>query len=133
MAGIAAEHGIPFMVISGGTRALSDGVELRLDLEVVNGLTFAGSALFGVCAGVAETSACRGGKLNALRDLLQGHGGAWLCVRAGGMQVQVPHALVVSSAACGTGDMAGAGPRIPVGAGGGPVLMPAPGTAKVST
>jgi hypothetical protein len=35
--------------------ALSDGVELRGDLEVINGQVFAGNASFGAYAEVAET------------------------------------------------------------------------------
>jgi hypothetical protein len=74
VAGIAAEHGIPFVVISAGTRnhfaldlgldredpsaclgALSDGVELRIDLGVINGRTFVNNASFGAYAEVVET------------------------------------------------------------------------------
>ena len=76
VAGIAAEHGIPFVVISAGTRnhfaldlgldredpsaclnALSDGVELQVDLGVINGQTFVNNASFGAYAEVVETPA----------------------------------------------------------------------------
>jgi hypothetical protein len=96
VAGIAAEHGLPFLVISAGTRnhfaldlgldredpsaclgALSDGVELRVDLGVINGRTFVNNASFGAYAEVVQTPAYRGDKLNTtlstLPDLLQGH------------------------------------------------------------
>ena len=107
VAGIAAEHGIPFVVISAGTRnhfaldlgldredpsaclgALSDGVELRVDLGVINGQTFVNNASFGAYAETVETPAYRGDKLkttlNTLPELLQGHRGARLRARADG-------------------------------------------------
>jgi hypothetical protein len=68
---IAAEHGIPFVVTSAGTRnhfaldlgpdredpsaglgALSDGVELRVDLGLIDGQTFVNNASFGAYAEV---------------------------------------------------------------------------------
>src|SRR6266567_2942229 len=71
VAGSAAQHGIPFMVITAGTRnhfaldlgldrenpaaclgALSDGVELRVDLGMINGQTFVNNASFGAYAEV---------------------------------------------------------------------------------
>ena len=98
VAGVAAEHGIPFMVIAAGTRnhfaldlgldrdnpatcldALSDGVELRVDLGVIGGQTFVNNVSFGAYAEIVETPAYRGDKLhttlNMLPDLLQGHRG----------------------------------------------------------
>jgi diacylglycerol kinase family enzyme len=134
VAGIAAEHGIPFVVISAGTRnhfaldlgldredpsaclgALSDGVELRIDLGVINGRTFVNNASFGAYAEVVETPAYRGDKLNTtlntLPDLLQGHRGARLHVRADGRQIEAPQALLVANNPYGTGDLAGLGRR----------------------
>src|SRR5690348_9407573 len=134
VAGIAAEHGIPFMVISAGTRnhfaldlgldredpstclgALSDGVELRVDLGVINGQTFVNNASFGAYAEVVETPAYRGDKLNTtlntLPDLLQGHRGARLSARADGTQIEAPQALLVANNPYGTGDLAGLGRR----------------------
>jgi diacylglycerol kinase family enzyme len=134
VAGIAAEHGIPFVVISAGTRnhfaldlgldredpsaclgALSDGVELRVDLGVINGQTFVNNASFGAYAEVVETPAYRDDKLNTtlntLPDLLQGHRGARLHVRAGGTQIEAPQALLVANNPYGTGDLAGLGRR----------------------
>jgi diacylglycerol kinase family enzyme len=134
VAGIAAEHGIPFMVISAGTRnhfaldlglnredpstclgALSDGVELRVDLGVINGQTFVNNASFGAYAEVVETPAYRGDKLNTtlntLPDLLQGHRGARLHVRADDTQIEAPQALLVANNPYGTGDLAGLGRR----------------------
>jgi diacylglycerol kinase family enzyme len=134
VAGIAAEHGLPFVVISAGTRnhfaldlgldredpsaclnALSDGVELRVDLGVINGQTFVNNASFGAYAEVVETPAYRGDKLNTtlntLPDLLQGHRGARLRARADGTEIEAPQALLVSNNAYGTGDIAGLGRR----------------------
>src|SRR5689334_14382419 len=130
VAGIAAEHGIPFVVISAGTRnhfaldlgldredpssclgALSDGVELRVDLGVINGQTFVNNASFGAYAEVVETPAYRGDKLettlNTLPDLLQGHRGAHLHAQAGSTHLDAPQALLVSNNPYGTGDIAG--------------------------
>src|SRR5690242_18223984 len=130
VAGIAAEHGIPFMVISAGTRnhfaldlgldredpstclaALSDAVELRVDLGVINERTFVNNASFGAYAEVVETPAYRGDKLgttlNTLPDLLQGHRGARLHAQADGTQLEAPQALLVSNNPYGTGDIAG--------------------------
>src|SRR6516164_6567101 len=134
VAGIAAEHDIPFLVISAGTRnhfaldlgldredpsaclnALRDGVELRVDLGVINGQTFVNNASFGAYAEIVETPAYRGDKvnttLNTLPDLLQGHRGAHLRARAGGTEIDGPQALLVSNNPYGTGDFAGLGRR----------------------
>jgi diacylglycerol kinase family enzyme len=134
VAGIAAEHGIPFVVISAGTRnhfaldlgldredpsaclnALSDGVELRVDLGLINGQTFVNNASFGAYAEVVETPAYRGDKLNTtlntLPDLLQGHRGARLRARADDTEIEAPQALLVSNNPYGTGDIAGLGRR----------------------
>src|SRR6201995_3777487 len=134
VAGIAAEHGLPFLVISAGTRnhfaldlgldredpsaclsALRDGVELRVDLGTINGQTFVNNASFGAYAEVVETPAYRGDKLNTtlntLPDLLQGHRGARLSARADGTQIEAPQALLVANNPYGTGDLAGLGRR----------------------
>jgi diacylglycerol kinase family enzyme len=130
VAGIAAQHGIPFMVITAGTRnhfaldlgldrenpaaclgALSDGVELRVDLGVIGGQTFVNNASFGAYAAVVESPAYRGDKLNTtlklLPDLLQGHRGARLSARADGVEIRAPQALLVANNPYGTGDIAG--------------------------
>jgi diacylglycerol kinase family enzyme len=134
VAGIAAEHDIPFLVISAGTRnhfaldlgldredppaclsALRDGVELRVDLGVINGQTFVNNASFGAYAEIVETPAYRDDKrnttLNTLPDLLQGQRGAHLRVQADGTQIDAPQALLVSNNPYGTGDLAGLGRR----------------------
>ena len=130
VAGVAAEHGLPFMVISAGTRnhfaldlgldredpsaclgALSDGVELRVDLGMINGQVFVNNASFGAYAEVVETPAYRDDKLNTtlnlLPDLLQGHRGARLTARADGAEIRSPQALLVANNPYGTGDIAG--------------------------
>src|SRR5580658_5709674 len=126
--------GIPFVVISAGTRnhfaldlgldredpsaclgALSDGVELRVDLGMIDGQTFVNNASFGAYAEVVETPAYRGDKLNTtlntLPDLLQGHRGARLRARTDGTEIEAPQALLVSNNPYGTGDIAGLGRR----------------------
>jgi diacylglycerol kinase family enzyme len=135
VAGIAAEHGIPFVVICAGTRnhfaldlgldradpsaclgALSDGVELRADLGMINGQVFVNNASFGAYAEIVETPAYRGDKLNTtlnlLPDVLQGHRGARLSARADGTEIRSPQALLVANNPYGTGDIAGLGRRI---------------------
>jgi diacylglycerol kinase family enzyme len=134
VAGVAAEHGIPFMVIAAGTRnhfaldlgldrdnpaacldALSDGVELRVDLGVIGGQTFVNNVSFGAYAEIVETPAYRGDKLhttlNMLPDLLQGHRGTPVAARADGVEIKAPQALLVANNPYGTGDIAGLGRR----------------------
>jgi diacylglycerol kinase family enzyme len=135
VAGVAAEHGIPFMVITAGTRnhfaldlgldradpaaclgALSDGVDLRVDLGVIGGQTFVNNASFGAYAEVVETPAYRDDKLgttlDTLPELLQGHRGARLSAVADGVAIDAPQALLVANNPYGTGDIAGLGRRI---------------------
>jgi len=130
VAGVAAEHGIPFVVITAGTRnhfaldlgldredpsaclgALSDGVELRVDLGMINGRVFVNNASFGAYAEVVETPAYRDDKLkttlNLLPDLLQGHRGARIFAQADGAEIRSPQALLVANNPYGTGDIAG--------------------------
>jgi len=130
VAAVAAEHGLPFMVISAGTRnhfamdlgldredpsacldALTDGVELRVDLGMINGQVFVNNASFGAYAEVVQTPAYRGDKLNTtlnlLPDLLQGHRGARLRAQADGAVIEAPQALLVANNPYGTGDIAG--------------------------
>lgn len=134
VAGIAAEHGIPFLVITAGTRnhfaldlgldrddpvaclrALSEAVELRIDLGVIGGRTFVNNASFGAYAEVVEDPAYRDDKLGttleSLPDLLQGHRGARLTADADGTQITAPNALLVANNPYGTGDIAGLGRR----------------------
>ena len=134
VAGIAAEHGLPFVVISAGTRnhfaldlglnredpsacleALADGVELRIDLGLINGRIFVNNASFGAYAEIVQSPAYRGDKvgttLDLLPDLLQGHSGARLTAQADGAKIEAPQALLVSNNPYGTEDIAGLGRR----------------------
>jgi diacylglycerol kinase family enzyme len=133
-AGIAAEHDLPFLVISAGTRnhfamdlgldrddpaagldALTDGVEQRIDLGVVGGRTFVNTVSFGAYAEIVESPAYRDDKrgtmLAILPDILSGHRGATLSVRAGAVTISGPQAVLVSNNAYDTSDMAGLGHR----------------------
>src|SRR5215471_10677188 len=78
VAGIAAEHDLPFLVISAGTRnhfamdlgldrdnpatcldALTDAVELQVDLGIIGDRTFVNNASFGAYAEVVRSPASR--------------------------------------------------------------------------
>jgi diacylglycerol kinase family enzyme len=134
VAGVAAEHGLPFVVISAGTRnhfaldlgldredpsacldALTDGVELLVDLGMINDRVFVNNASFGAYAEVVESPAYRDDKLNTtlnlLPDLLQGHRGAQLVARVDDVEIDAPQALLVANNPYGTGDVAGLGRR----------------------
>jgi diacylglycerol kinase family enzyme len=134
VAGIAAEHGIPFMVITAGTRnhfaldlgldrdnppaclgALYDAVELRVDLGVAGGRTFVNNASFGAYAEVVDAPAYRDDKLRTtlelLPDLLRGHRGPRLTAHADGAEISAPQALLVANNPYRTGDIAGLGRR----------------------
>lgn len=99
VAEVAAEHGLPFMVVAAGTRnhfamdlgldredpsssldALTDGVELRVDLGDVGGLPFVNTASFGAYAEIVQSPEYRDAKaataLDQLPDLLAGEAGA---------------------------------------------------------
>jgi diacylglycerol kinase family enzyme len=134
VAGVAAEHDLPFLCISAGTRnhfamdlgldradpsgcldALTDGVEYRIDLGQIAGRTFVNNASFGVYAEVVRSPAYREDKrrttLAMLPDLLKSDEGNRLCARAGGMDIDGPQALLVSNNAYETADLAGLGRR----------------------
>jgi Diacylglycerol kinase catalytic domain len=106
VAGIAAEHDIPLLVISAGTRnyfaldlgldredparcldALRDGVELRVDLGFSDGRPFVNNASFGAYAAVVQSPAYRedktGTTLDLLPELLAGQQGPRLVATAG--------------------------------------------------
>jgi diacylglycerol kinase family enzyme len=140
VAGIAAEHDLPFLVISAGTRnhfamdlgldrddpatcldALTDGVEQRIDLGIIGDRTFVNNASFGAYAEVVESPAYRDDKtgttLQILPDLLSGHRGAKLSARAGDTTVTAPQALLVSNDPYEISDVAGLGRRARLDAG----------------
>jgi diacylglycerol kinase family enzyme len=134
VAQVAAEHDVPFLVISAGTRnhfaldlgldredparcldALRDGVEARIDLGDINGRTFVNNASFGAYAEIVENPAYRDDKrgttLDALPDLLRHRRGAHLGVELDGTQVDAPQALLVSNNPYEASDLAGMGRR----------------------
>src|SRR5512132_3868429 len=134
VAGIAAEHNLPLLVISAGTRnhfaldlgldredpsrcldALRDGVELRIDLGVIADRPFVNNASFGAYAAIVQSPAYRDDKarttLDQLPGLLVGHSGSRLVARAGNVTVEGPQAVLVSNNVYGTDDIAGLGRR----------------------
>jgi diacylglycerol kinase family enzyme len=134
VAGIAAEHDIPLLVISAGTRnhfaldlgldredpsrcldALGDGVELHIDLGVIGDRPFVNNASFGAYAAVVQSPAYRDDKtrttLDLLPGLLAGHQGPRLVARAGTVTIEGPQAVLVSNNVYGMGDIAGLGRR----------------------
>src|SRR3954452_9135906 len=134
VAQVAAEHDVPFLVISAGTRnhfaldlgldredparcldALRGGVEARIDLGDVNGRPFVHNTSVGAYAATVETPAYRDDKrgttLDPLPDLLRGNRGARLVAEVGGLVVEAPQALLVSNNAYQASDLAGMGRR----------------------
>src|SRR4029453_14674218 len=134
VAGIAAEHNLPLLVISAGTRnhfaldlgldrddpsrcldALRDGVELQVDLGVIGDRPFVNNASFGAYAAVVQSPAYRDDKtrttLDQLPGLLAGQQGPRLVARAENVTVEGPQAGLVSNNQYGMGDIAGLGRR----------------------
>jgi len=138
VAGVAAERDIPFLVVSAGTRnhfamdlgldrddpsacldALTDGVELRVDLGFVSGPAtdrpFVNNASFGAYAAVVQSPAYRDDKvrtiLELLPDLLTHRRGPRLIASAADTTVDEPQAVLVSNNPYRTGDPAGLGLR----------------------
>ena len=134
VAGIAAEHDLPFLVISAGTRnhfaldlgldrddpsrcleGLTDGVEIRVDLATIGGRTFVNNASFGAYAEIVQSPAYRDDKarttLTMLPDHLAGHRGARLSVHIGDVTIEGPQAVLVSNDPYGSTDLAGLGRR----------------------
>jgi diacylglycerol kinase family enzyme len=141
VAGIAAEHDLPFLVISAGTRnhfamdlgldrdnpaacldALTeDGVEQRIDLGIIGDRTFVNNASFGAYAEIVESPAYRDDKtgttLQMLPEILSGHRGAKLSATAGHVTITGPQALLVSNNPYEGGDIAGLSRRARLDAG----------------
>ena len=135
VAGIAAEAGLPFLVISAGTRnhfamdlgldrdhpdagldALSDGIELDVDLGTIGDRTFVNNASFGAYADIVQSPAYRNDKrrttLELLPDVLSGRRGPRLVVRVdGGDVIEAPQALLVSNNPYDVSDLVGLGRR----------------------
>jgi len=134
VAGVAAEHGIPLLVIPAGTRnhfaldlgldrddpslslnALVDGVDLHIDLGDVEGRPFVNNVSFGAYADIVARPEYRDDKvrvtLQTLPEALSSHTGPKLTVRYGGESLQDPQAALVSNNPYGMGDVAGLGRR----------------------
>ncbi|MFI1524853.1 diacylglycerol/lipid kinase family protein [Kitasatospora cineracea] len=134
VAQVAARHGLPFLVVSAGTRnhfaldlgldrddparcldALADGVELRVDLGEVAGRAFVNNVSFGTYAEVVQNPEYRDAKaatiLAMLPDLLVGYTGAQLAAEAGGQRLERPQAVLVSNNPYDAGDLLDPGRR----------------------
>jgi diacylglycerol kinase family enzyme len=135
VAGIAATHDLPFLVISAGTRnhfamdlgldrehpdacldALTDPVELCIDLGEINGRTFVNNASFGAYAEVVRSPEYRDDKrgttLRLLPAVLSGQAGAHLTAYVDGELVaRDPKAVLVSNNPYLLNDLAGLGSR----------------------
>ena len=131
VAEVAAESGVPLLVVSAGTRnhfaldlgldrkdpsrcldALTDGVELRVDLGRIGDRTFVNNASFGAYAEIVRSPEYRDDKmrttLSQLPDLLLGERGAHLQVTVDGVPVLTePQAVLVSNNPYETDDIAG--------------------------
>jgi diacylglycerol kinase family enzyme len=126
VAGIAADHDIPLMVISAGTRnhfaldlgldrddpstclaALTDGEEVRVDLGMIADRPFVNNASFGAYAEIVQSPEYRDNKnrtmLEMLPDVLSGQEGADLTARAGDYTLEHLQAVLVSNNPYGSG------------------------------
>ncbi|MEV0501368.1 diacylglycerol kinase family protein, partial [Streptomyces spectabilis] len=136
VAAVAAEHDLPFLVVSAGTRnhfamdlgldrsdparcldALTDGEELRVDLGDVAGRAFVNTVSFGVYADVVQRPEYRDDKagtaLSLMPDLLVGDGVRRLDARADTVELAAQQALLVSNNPYGSPDDLGASGRRP--------------------
>ncbi|MGW2014682.1 diacylglycerol/lipid kinase family protein [Streptomyces sp. NPDC001927] len=136
VAAVAAEHGLPFLVISAGTRnhfamdlgldrsdptrcldALTYGEELRIDLGDVGGRPFVNTVSFGVYADVVQRPEYRDDKagtaLALMPDLLVGDGVRRLDARIDGTALSAQQALLVSNNAYESPDELSSGARRP--------------------
>ncbi|MFF2773981.1 diacylglycerol kinase family protein [Streptomyces sp. NPDC058052] len=120
VAAVAAEHDLPFLVVSAGTRnhfamdlgldrsdpsrcldALTDGEELRVDLGDVDGRPFVNTVSFGVYADVVQRPEYRDDKagtaLTLMPDLLLGDGVTRLGAKADSTELTSQQALLISN------------------------------------
>jgi diacylglycerol kinase family enzyme len=134
VAGICAEHDIPLLVISAGTRnhfaldlgldrddpatclqALTDGEEVRVDLGMIADRPFVNNASFGAYAEIVQSPEYRDNKkrtmLEMLPDLLSAESTATLTVRAGGSTLTGEQAVLVSNNPYGAGKLRDMGRR----------------------
>ncbi|MEU8524027.1 MULTISPECIES: diacylglycerol/lipid kinase family protein [Streptomyces] len=136
VAAVAAEHGLPFLVVSAGTRnhfamdlgldrsdptrcldALTDGEELRIDLGDVDGRPFVNTVSFGVYADIVQRPEYRDDKagtaLALMPDLLVGEGVRRLDARIDGTALSAQQALLISNNAYESPDEFTGGARRP--------------------
>jgi diacylglycerol kinase family enzyme len=134
VAGIAADHDIPMLVISAGTRnhfaldlgldrddpstclqALTDGEEVRVDLGMIADRPFVNNASFGAYAEIVQSPEYRDNKnrtmLEMLPDLLGGNQGTNLTARTGGHRLSGLQAVLISNNPYGEGTLRGLGRR----------------------
>jgi diacylglycerol kinase family enzyme len=134
VAGVAARHDLPLLVISAGTRnhfaldlgldredpstcldALRDGVELHVDLGFIGDRPFVNNSSFGAYAAIVQSPAYRDDKAGTtadmLPDLLVGRSGPHLVTKLDGVTVEGSQAVLVSNNVYGMGDIAGLGRR----------------------
>ena len=120
VAGIAADHDLPLLVITAGTRnhfaldlgldredpsacldALADGEDVRIDLGMIGGRPFVNNASFGAYAEIVQSPQYRDNKertmLSMLPDLLSDQSGGHLQVRVGTATVPDVQAVLVSN------------------------------------
>ncbi|MGW3111672.1 diacylglycerol/lipid kinase family protein [Streptomyces sp. NPDC001091] len=120
VAAVAAEHGLPFLVISAGTRnhfamdlgldrsdpsrcldALTDGEEIRVDLGDVSGRPFVNTVSFGVYADIVQSPEYRDNKtgtaLTLMPDLLAREGVRRLDAQVDSTTLSDQQALLISN------------------------------------
>ncbi|MEU7502502.1 diacylglycerol kinase family protein [Streptomyces griseofuscus] len=137
VAAVAAEHGLPFLVISAGTRhhfamdlgldradpahcldALTDGEEVRVDLGDVSGRPFVNTVSFGVYADIVQSPEYRDDKtgtaLKLMPDLLAREGARRLDARVDGTRLADQQALLISNNPYASPDELSGGGRRPV-------------------
>ncbi|MER5769712.1 diacylglycerol kinase family protein [Streptomyces sp. NPDC001985] len=135
VAAVAAEHGLPFLVISAGTRnhfamdlgldrkdpsrcldALTDGEEIRVDLGFVADRPFVNTASFGVYAEIVRSPRYRGDQagtaLDALPDLLLRGPAHRLDATADDTPLPSQQALLVSNNPYADTDLSATGRRL---------------------
>ncbi|MEV4139084.1 diacylglycerol kinase family protein [Dactylosporangium sp. NPDC049742] len=134
VARVAVEHDLPFVVVAAGTRnhfamdlgldrrdparcldALTDGVELRVDVGWAGDRMFVNNASFGAYAEVVQSPGYRQDKaataLEMLPDLLAGRDGVALRLHTGGTRVAGAQAVLVSNNPYASNDIVGLGRR----------------------
>ncbi|MER7046355.1 diacylglycerol/lipid kinase family protein [Streptomyces jumonjinensis] len=135
VAAVAAEHGLPFLVIPAGTRnhfamdlgldrqdparcldALADGEQLSVDLGFVSGRPFVNTVSFGVYAEIVQSPQYRadqaGTILGGLPDLLLKESGKRLEALVDGTRLSSQQALLISNNPYMETDLLGAGRRL---------------------